>query len=728
LCARRPHVEALEDRCLLASSGSDWLCLDAKSCRSDRILVQFLDGQAFSTAGSEIGEKLGGYHEVRLPENLSVAAALAAYQADPRVLAAQPDYLVQLDATPNDPSFGSLWGLHNTGQSGGVSDADIDAPAAWDVTVGSGQTVVAVIDTGVDWRHPDLAANIWTNPGEIAGNGYDDDGNGYVDDVHGYDFVNDDGNPMDDNGHGTHVAGTIGAVGNNGRGVVGVNWNVQIMALKFLGDDGSGYTSDALRALNYAVANGATISNNSWGGGGFSSAMLAAIRDARSTGHIFVAAAGNDGSNNDSNAAYPANYDSDNVVSVAALDRYDNLASFSNYGASTVDIGAPGVGILSTTPNNTYSTYSGTSMAAPHVTGVLALVRDRHPDWTYRQVIDQVLSTATPVSALRNRTVTGGRVNAAAAAALPVSETLAPRVLDATTLAAANGDVSSVRITLSEAIDPATFTAADVTGFTGPAGAVVVNGVQVVTDSGNRQFDITFATQSTPGTYSLTVGPDIRDLAGNRLNQDGDGTFGEAVQDQFTATFTVRQAFTYASTDVNKPIFDFQRTVSFIDIGQDITIKDLNVQVNVLHTYDGDVKIRLISPKGVRVPLVKRRGNDGDDFTGTVFDDQAASSIAAGSAPFSGSYRPEAALSTYNGKNARGRWQLWIDDMAYGDSGWLSSWSLNVTAASTASQQQATRDASSAVPRKGVAREEWAGMLLLKSARKDLAQYLYPQT
>jgi hypothetical protein len=322
------------------------------------------------------------------------------------------------------PRFGELWGLENFAQTGGTNDADIDAAGAWDVNTGSGSLIVAVIDTGVDYTHPDLAANIWTNAGEIPGDGIDNDGNGYIDDVHGYDFFNRDGDPRDDHGHGTHVAGTIGAVGNNGIGVTGVNWNVQIMPLKFLGAGGSGTTADAIEALAYAVANGAAISNNSWGGDPYSQAMFDAIAAARDAGHLFVAAAGNGnifgiGQDNDAAPFYPAGYDLDNVIAVAAVDHHDNLATFSNYGATTVDLAAPGVNILSTTPGGGYGQSSGTSMAAPHVAGVAALTWDAHPDWSYDQVVAQVLGSVDPLPQLQGLTVTGGRLNAAAALGNP---------------------------------------------------------------------------------------------------------------------------------------------------------------------------------------------------------------------------------------------------------------------------------------------------------------------
>ena len=422
-------TETLEPRFYLSAEvsgalvGLDSLTLDPDLYDSSKILLQFREGVSpeeisavlDGTTFKQTAALVPGLWEVELADDVSIDSALEAFQADTSVLFAEPDYVIQLTATPNDASFGSLWGLNNTGQVGGTLDADIDALEAWNVTTGSSSTIVAVIDTGVDYTHPDLATNIWVNSDEIAGNGIDDDGNGYIDDIHGYDFVNNDGDPMDDNSHGTHVSGTIGAVANNGIGVVGINWNVQIMALKFLSASGSGYISDAVRALDYAVANGAKISNNSWGGGGFSNAMNSAISRARNAGHIFVAAAGNAGANNDSTATYPSNYSHDNVIAVAATDRNDQLASFSNYGATTVDLAAPGVGILSTVPGNGYASYSGTSMATPHVSGVVALLQSQHPTWTYTQIINQVLSTVDPIAGLTGVVRTGGRLNAAAA-------------------------------------------------------------------------------------------------------------------------------------------------------------------------------------------------------------------------------------------------------------------------------------------------------------------------
>lgn len=333
----------------------------------------------------------------------------------------EPDYVITSAAVSNDPSFGQLWGLSNTGQSGGLRDADIDAPEAWDITTGSRSVVVAVIDTGIDYTHRDLAANAWRNPGEVAGDGLDNDGNGFVDDVYGWDFANNDADPLDDQGHGTHVAGTIGAVGNNGTGVVGVSWNVSIIGLKFLGANGSGSTSGAVAAINYATRMrrdfGINIvaTNNSWGGGGSSTSLRDAIAAGGQAGILFVAAAGNESTNIDATPSYPASYTSDALISVAATDRSNNLASFSNYGATGVDLAAPGVSIYSTVRNNSYATYSGTSMATPHVTGTVALMAAANPQATAAQIRSAVLSTAVPVASLAGKVATGGLLNAAAA-------------------------------------------------------------------------------------------------------------------------------------------------------------------------------------------------------------------------------------------------------------------------------------------------------------------------
>ena len=331
-------------------------------------------------------------------------------RADGVVAVAEPDYLVHATKTPNDPSFSSLWGMHNTGQTGGAADADIDAPEAWDIRTDAASVVVGVIDTGMDYAHPDLAANVYSNPNEIV-NGIDDDGNGYIDDVRGWNFVSDHNDPMDDHNHGTHVSGSIGAIGNNGVGVVGVCWNVQLLPLKFLDATGSGFTSDALEALEYATDLGVKLTNNSWGGGGYSQTMHDAIERAGGLGAVFAAAAGNFSLDLDATADYPASYDNANLVAVAALSDTDSMAGFSSYGAATVDLGAPGVSIYSTLPGGNYGSMSGTSMACPHVAGALALLKQQFPNDSVEQWLGRMYGSVEPVAALDGRTVTGGRLN-----------------------------------------------------------------------------------------------------------------------------------------------------------------------------------------------------------------------------------------------------------------------------------------------------------------------------
>jgi subtilisin family serine protease/subtilisin-like proprotein convertase family protein len=680
------ELELLEDRALPAVTDFSALQVDPTTYASDSILVRFQADAPMSVmpslyAGTSIGDELGlvsGLHEVLLDPGVSVVDALAAYQANPWVLYAEPNYLVSINVVPNDPSFSRLYGLNNTGQTGGTVDADIDAPEAWDNFTGSGNTIVAVIDTGVDYNHPDLAANIWTNPGEIPNNGLDDDSNGFVDDVHGYDFANNDGNPFDDNGHGTHVSGTIGAVGNNAIGVAGVIWDVQIMAVKFLDAGGGGTLADAVRAVNYAVANGALISNNSWGGGGFYQALYDAIANAGAQGHIFVAAAGNNSSNNDAFPAYPASYNLDNIIAVAATDDDDLLAYFSNYGATSVDLGAPGVDIYSTLPNNGYGYLSGTSMATPHVTGVVAMVRDLHPTWTVQQVKDQILGTVDPVASLAGKTVTGGRVNLyRAATGQPPPDTRGPRIT-AHSPTSTSQNVSSLRVTFNEAINPLTFDPSDIASFIGPAGSITVDSVAPVPGSNDRSFDIFFAEQSTRGNYTMVIGPDIRDTSDNQMNQDNDGTNGENPQDQYTARFDISDRLIFPSDDVPAPIYDGSVTISYLTINQDVTIVDLDLGLDITHTWDADLYIHLYSPTGANINLALFRGGSGDNFTDTIFDDEAATPISGGLAPFTGRYRPENPLSVLDGMNARGTWQLWIEDWYFLDEGMLNAWYLSI--------------------------------------------------
>jgi large repetitive protein len=348
-----------------------------------------------------------------------VDAAIAKLQQDPRVRYAEPNYVITIAALPNDPAFGNTWGLNNTGQtingSPGTPDADIDAPEAWNVTTGSSNVTVAVIDTGVDWSHPDLSSQIWINPGEncpgCRNDRIDNDHNGFVDDWHGWDFANNDNNPTDDHGHGTHVAGTIGAAGNNGTGVSGVNWTVKIMPVKFLNAQGSGTDANAVSAILYAAQNGADVMNNSWADNVYSQALADAITVADQHNSLFVAAAGNNGTDNDSSPTYPASYDMPNVVAVAATDNTDNRAFFSNVGRRSVDLGAPGVDIYSTWPGGGYQYLSGTSMATPHVAGAAALEKAAFPSASAAGLKALLLATVDPKPSLATTTSSGGRLN-----------------------------------------------------------------------------------------------------------------------------------------------------------------------------------------------------------------------------------------------------------------------------------------------------------------------------
>ena len=347
---------------------------------------------------------------------------------------AEPDYVVfalQTQRFPNDQYFSLLWGMHQG------SDKDIDAPEAWQIQPGSTNIIVAVIDTGVDYNHPDLTSNMWRKPGEIPNNGRDDDGNGYIDDVYGWNFYSKTKDPWDDIGHGTHCAGTIGARGNNSIGVAGVCWNVRIMALKFLGPNG-GAASDAANAIYYATRNGAKLTSNSWGGGPYSQSLKDAISDAAANGVLFIAAAGNGGAdqvgdNNNNTPTYPASYGLANIIAVAATDRDDALAGFSNYGSTSVHLSAPGVDIGSTAGGDYYF-MSGTSMAAPHVSGACALIWSMYPSLTMTEVRSRILNNVDVIPSLAGKCTTGGRLNVykALTALPPLTPPVAPSNLRGT--------------------------------------------------------------------------------------------------------------------------------------------------------------------------------------------------------------------------------------------------------------------------------------------------------
>jgi thermitase len=427
------------------------------------VLVRFKPGvsldriRSIAAANNDIltdeVESVGGLTSIDDLDNADAEAVAAQYAAMSDVVAyAEPNFQISINSPelfdlhghlfnptqavgkPSDPLFDQQWALQNTGQESGKVGADLDALHAWETTTGSEKVVVAVLDTGVDYNHEDLRGNMWTRPANVPA--YTDDELGHFDDEHGFDAslldqpVGGHGpfdgqmlsDPMDDNGHGTHCAGIIGAEGDNGLGVVGINWKVKIMPLKFLGRGGFGSTNEAIAAINYAIDRkkagvNVRIISASWGSRSRSKALEDTIRAAGDAGILFVAAAGNDGSDNDKRGHYPSNYDLPNVLSVAALDRNDVLASFSNFGPKTVHVAAPGKDILSTWLNNGYREASGTSMATPYVSGVAALIVANEQNISVRELRDRVLKSGDKLDALTGRTVSGGRICAANALA-----------------------------------------------------------------------------------------------------------------------------------------------------------------------------------------------------------------------------------------------------------------------------------------------------------------------
>ncbi|MBT3193212.1 MAG: S8 family serine peptidase, partial [Verrucomicrobia bacterium] len=367
------------------------------------LLVQFAPGVSLDdckgihvSAASEVKRtyRIIPWQLVRVDKRYSLQSVADTYLTDSRILHVEPNYRVHaIETEPNDARFGELWGMER-----------INATEAWDITTGNSNIVVAVIDTGIRRDHEDLAANMWTNPDEIAGNGVDDDGNGYIDDIHGWDFVNDDNDPTDDQGHGTHCAGTIGAVGDNFVGVAGVCWNVKLVALKFLSASGSGSTADALSAVEYAtgLSRHIKLTSNSWGGGGASVALQQAIEASAASNQLFIAAAGNSSTDNDTIPHYPSSYESESIIAVASIQVDGNLSGFSCYGETSVDIAAPGSAILSSVPSttNSYDVFSGTSMATPHVAGAAALLWGMEPEAPWEQIRDAIYNGGAENAAL----------------------------------------------------------------------------------------------------------------------------------------------------------------------------------------------------------------------------------------------------------------------------------------------------------------------------------------
>lgn len=443
---RHAMMESLEDRRMLALTPAPidkWI---GEEVSYDKILVRFQQGTTKQQATQIAVTQGDGAQILKFWDNLNMAIVempddsnrfstpiqLAAhFHQLSSVLYAEPDFVYSFQAVPNDPTYPAMDGLDNTGQNGGTPDADIDAPEAWDLTTGSTEVVIAIIDSGLDTAHPDIAANVWVNPGEIAGDGIDNDGNGYIDDVSGWDFANNDNVPNDVVGHGTHVAGTVAAVGNNGVGVTGVSWNSKLLPLKI--GEATLTTAAIVEAIQYATMMRSTyginipVSNNSYGGYGYSQATFDAVAAHTGAGILFVAAAGNDTNDNDAIPSYPAGFDLPGIVAVAASDNDDQLAGFSNYGTTTVDIAGPGVSVTSTWPTALiaagYNTIDGTSMASPHVAGVVALMNSLVPGLSIDVVKAALLAGADVIPAFGGDVAGNRRLNALGALnALPRNE------------------------------------------------------------------------------------------------------------------------------------------------------------------------------------------------------------------------------------------------------------------------------------------------------------------
>ncbi len=418
-----PNAEALEARVLLSLPGTEVpsLLVGLSSSIPSRPLVVAV--RVLKGSFARVYEQ--GPVKLTFPPGTNLSAAAARLQATPGIRYAELPGTLTVDAIPNDPSFGSLWGLNTR------NDVDIDAPEAWNLATGSASVIVAVVDSGLDLSHPDLAGQVWTNSREIPGNGIDDDRNGYRDDVRGWNFITNTNNVRDDTGHGTHVSGTIAARMNNSAGVVGVAPGARIMTLKFIGSRDQGSVEDAVEAIYYAVNNGARVINASWGTDTYSQALADAIRFAGSRNVVVVAAAGNDGRDNAHYSNYPANLDLANLLSVAAVDSAGQLATFSNYGSTTVDVAAPGVSILSLAPRGRYVRLSGTSMAVPHVAGTVALLISANPSLTAAQLTARIRDTAKPLPGLTGKLISPGIVSAYRAlsyktpAATPAAATVA---------------------------------------------------------------------------------------------------------------------------------------------------------------------------------------------------------------------------------------------------------------------------------------------------------------
>lgn len=623
----KPGVSKQERQQLITQQGASLRQLDAQG--RDMKMRYVADGRIV---------------KVNVPKGVDRDHLIKKLAANPAVEVAEPDYPVKALATPDDPSFGELWGLHNTGQSGGTAGADIKAVDAWDISTGSHDIIIGVIDTGMDYNHPDLIDNRWVNPGSLPGSTY------------GYSTLNAEQDPMDSDSHGTHVAGTIGASGNNGTGVVGVNWNVTLLPCQFLGPTG-GSTAGAIECINYftdlKLNHGVDIkaTNNSWGGGGFSETLRAAIQSGGDAGILFIAAAGNDGVDADSTPMYPAAYDLDVIVSVASTDRNDNLSVFtsgaSNYGLTSVDLGAPGSAILSTIPGGGYASYSGTSMASPHVAGAAALLWSVNPDITPAEMKTILMDSGDSLAALEGKTVSGKRVNLvnAMVEADPTPSfklTLTPRTQQITAGDAAQFtlDIGNIAdwmgdVALSVDVQPA-LDGVSLSATTAQPGQTLT-------------LDVVTSAETARGSYQFTItGTDT-----------ASGELVKSVNASLSVLPQGLQDYPYSNTtpvDIPDNIADGIESV--ITVPQAGNVFGTDVGVNITHTWRGDLIVKLRSPEGTEHTLHNRTGGSEDDLIQNW------------------------QLDSFNGESMQGDWTLMVSDNAGLDTGMLNSWDLTLTALS----------------------------------------------
>lgn len=551
----------------------------------------------------------------------------------PAIESVELDYHIAVNepvSVVNDDKYDKLWGLKNTGQtltigdreSTGIAGADIDAETAWQTTTGSKEVVVGVIDTGVDYTHEDLVNNMWTNTLELNGeDGVDDDGNGYVDDIYGWDAFDNEGDPMDEGGHGTHVAGTIGAEGNNGVGVVGVNHNVSIVGCRFLGPNG-GATSGAIACLDYMVGlknSGVNIkiTNNSWGGGGYSKALEDAISANNDAGILFVAAAGNSARDNDQSDYYPSNYDVPNVMSIASTTNKDDMSGFSQWGLTTVDMGAPGSDIASTYPmalqggNPGYVWMSGTSMATPHVSGVAALIASLDEDVTVAEMKDILMNSGDPIDALAGKTVSGKRLNAANAVEM-ASPVWGYNMQSAqNTAQVVAGSTANFTIDTSARNDWATgmldfITSGDLTS--------TVNPTQISVGQ-SATLSIPTAEDTPFGWYNVMVEGETEGQLDDKGNPIKDRNIAYAVD---VLPFGM-QEFTFAKNEsIAIPDGSPTGITSIISLGDDITTIDTKVWINIPSGDSSDFKIKLTSPAGTTKTVYNRQPSTGEGLVAEI--------------------------------------------------------------------------------------------------------------